>query len=95
MRHRLLRRLLVIATNLKTSMGRRHRFIQLDDRKYLRALRDVDRGRQARHKWDLEAAHRLVFVLATCQITLSFFTGKTPDVPGTSGCFHFGGLPSF
>ena len=28
-------------------MGRRHRFIQLDDRKHLRALRDVDRGRQA------------------------------------------------
>ena len=36
-------------------MGRRYGFIQLDDR-------DVDRGRQARHKWDLEAAHRLVFV---------------------------------
>ena len=43
-------------------MGRRHRFIQLDDRKHLRALRDVDRGRQARHKRDLKAAHRLVFV---------------------------------
>jgi hypothetical protein len=28
-------------------MGRRHRFIQLDDRKHLPALRDVDRGRQA------------------------------------------------
>ena len=43
-------------------MGRRHRFIQLDDRKHLPALRDVDRGRQARHKWDLKALHRLVFV---------------------------------
>ena len=28
-------------------MGRRHRFIQHDDRKHLPALRDVDRGRQA------------------------------------------------
>jgi hypothetical protein len=28
-------------------------------------LRDVDRGRQARrHKWDLEAAHRLDFVFS-------------------------------
>ena len=101
MRHRLLRRLLVIATvceeqlALQTvqrralakdakvevvgrldeasaaapasghrdeDMGRRYGFIQLDDRKHLRALRDVDRGRQARHEWDLEAAHRLVFV---------------------------------
>ena len=44
-------------------MGRRYGFIQLDDRKHLRALRDVDRGRQARHKWDLEAAHRWVFKL--------------------------------
>jgi hypothetical protein len=24
----------------------------------------VNRGRQARHKWDLEAAHRLVFVFS-------------------------------
>jgi hypothetical protein len=56
MRHLLLRRLLVIAS------GRRHRFIQLDDRKRLRALRDVDRGRQARHnlKRDVKALHRLV-----------------------------------
>ena len=31
----------------------------------------------------------------TCQITLTFFTdftGQTPDVPGTSGCFHLAGV---
>ncbi len=47
-------------------MGRRYGFIQLDARKHLRALRDVDRGRQARHnlklKWDLKALYRLVLV---------------------------------
>jgi hypothetical protein len=56
-------------------MGRRYGFIQLDDRKHLRALRDVDRGRQARHKWDLEAAHRLVFVFS--------------DVPGHLDLLHW------
>jgi hypothetical protein len=43
-------------------MGRRYGFIQLDDRRHPRALRDVDRGRQARHKWDLKALYRLVLV---------------------------------
>ncbi len=43
-------------------MGRRYRFIQLDDRRHLRALRDVDRGRQAQHKRDVKAPHRLVLV---------------------------------
>ena len=55
-------------------MGRRYGFIQLDDRKHLHALRDVDCGRQARHKWDLEAAHRLDFVFS--------------DVPGHLDLLH-------
>jgi hypothetical protein len=48
-------------------MGRRHRLkfvsssLMIGDM-YLGALRDVDRGRQARHKSDLKALHRLVLV---------------------------------
>ena len=49
-------------------MGRRHRFIQLDDRKHLRALRDVDRGCQARHKRDVKALHRLVLVASDSDV---------------------------
>jgi hypothetical protein len=76
MRHRLLRRLLVIAT--KTWVGVMVSS-SLMHRKHLRALRDVDRGRQARHEWDLEAAHRLVFVFQVSDSDvpghLTFFTG--------------------
>jgi hypothetical protein len=54
-------------------MGRRHRFIQLDDMRHLPALSDLDsdpsrRGstsscvHKAWHSWDLEALHRLVLV---------------------------------
>ena len=46
-------------------MGRRYGFIPLDDRKHLRALRDVDRGRQARHKWDLSGRQVAIKVMWT------------------------------